>query len=374
MHIIQIAPVIGPGSGVAGVVWNLEREFIARGHTVERFTAVDARRRPRRRQSRFMPIRALTLLGDAVGFSTIGAVRAKRFTSERPGAVTICHNGPLFGDIYVNHGVIGAAMQARGNAAIRMLRNPTHVFTHLRDLYRYRGTTHRAVVALTRRDAATLAEIYGRVRPPVHVIPHGVELSTYRPPTAAERTDVRAEFQLTDEHRVALFVGHEFERKGADIAIRALTEAKTVMLLLVGGNQKTIADAQALADTLGVAGRVRFAGRRSDIVPLLWACDMLVLPSAYESFGLVITEALATGVPVVSTPVGCAPDLIVDGRNGYVVRRNPQAFAEAMERIAALPQGAWRDAAAETVETCGWDRTADRYLELLRSLAGAEAA
>lgn len=369
MHIIQIAPVIGAGSGVAGVAWNLEREFLARGHTVERFTMADARRRRRRRQSRYLPVRAFRLLVDAIGFSTIGAIRARRFTRERPGAVTVCHNGPLYGDVYVNHGVIGAAMRARGNGLMRMLRNPTHVFTHLRDLIRYRSRIHRAVVALTAQDAATLTDVYGTVRPPVRVIAHGVDLAQYRPPTDEERAHARAEFRLDPEHRVALFVGHEFGRKGAEIAITALTTATTVMLLLVGGNRQTIADAQALADSLGVADRVRFAGRRTDVVTLLWASDMLVLPSAYESFALVITEALASGVPVISTAVGCAPEVIVDGHNGYVVPREAGAFAEKMESVAALAEGAWRANARSSVETRGWDHAAECYLELLGDVA-----
>lgn len=374
MHIIQIAPVIGPGAGVAGVAWNLEREFLARGHTVDRFTMSDARRGPRQRQSRYLPVRALNLLLEAIAFSTVGAVRARRFTRERPGAIAICHNGALFGDVYVNHGIIGAAMKARGRALWRMLRNPVHVFTHLRDLIRYRSRIHRVIVALTEEEVGALRRVYGAVRPPVRVIPHGVDLEYYRPPTPGERRSAREEFRLTDEDRVALFIGHEFGRKGAEVAIEALTLATTVMLLIVGGNQKTIADAQALAERLGVADRVLFLGRRFDIVSLLWASDMLVLPSAYESSALVITEALASGLPVIATPVGCARDVIVDGRNGFVVEREPRAFAERMERIAAAGEGAWSSAARDSMRDHGWDRTADRYLELLQLLTRADAS
>lgn len=369
MHIIQIAPVIGPGSGVAGVAWNLEREFLARGHTVERFTASLARRRPRRRQSRLVLVRAVGLLREAVWFSTIGAVRARRFARERPGALTICHNGPLFGDVYVNHGVVGAAMRARGHAVLRMLRNPVHAFTFLRDRFRYRSRIHRAVVALTEQEIETLRSVYGTVRAPVHVIPHGVDLDRFRPPTPVERAQSRAAFRLTTEDRVALFVGHEFARKGATTAIAALVEATTVMLLLAGGDQRTISDAKAESERLGVADRVLFLGRRTDVASLLWASDMFVLPSAYESSGLVITEALAAGVPVISTAVGCAPDVIVDGHNGFIVAKDPRMFADRMERIAAEAEGAWSNAARESVRGHGWDRTAGRYLELLHALS-----
>lgn len=374
MHIVQIAPAIGPGSGVAGVAWNLEREFAARGHTVERFTLANARFGPSTRPpSRFLVVRALNLLGRTMWFSTVGAVRARRFIAARPGAVSLCHNAVLFGDVYVNHGVLGAAMRARGNALWRMLRNPTHVFTHLRDLIRYRSRIHRAVVVLSDDEQKTLRRTYGLIRPPVHVIAHGVDSATFRPPSPAERQRARAALHLDGDDRVALFIGHEFERKGLDVAIRALTWATTVLLLVAGGNQRTLGDARTLADRLGVADRVLFVGVRTDTLPLLWAADMFVLPSAYESFGLVITEALSAGVPVISTRVGCAPSLIVDGSSGYLVERDPQQFADRMERIAADDEGSHRDAARASAMPHDWGRTAERYLALLARLSREDA-
>ena len=84
------------------------------------------------RKHRFL--RALALFRRMVWFTTVGTVRARRFLAERPDAVSICHNNAMVGDIYVNHGVVGAAMRARGNGVWRMVRNPTHIFTFLRDL------------------------------------------------------------------------------------------------------------------------------------------------------------------------------------------------------------------------------------------------
>ena len=58
-----------------------------------------------------------------VWFTTVGTLRARRFLLERPDAVSICHNNAMVGDVYVNHGVVGAAMRARGNSMWRMVRN-----------------------------------------------------------------------------------------------------------------------------------------------------------------------------------------------------------------------------------------------------------
>jgi glycosyltransferase involved in cell wall biosynthesis len=377
MHIVQIAPSIGPGNGVSGVAWSLGREFEALGHTVESFTMDSMPRRPRMpRSSGGRLLQALAIFRRMVWFTAAGTTHARRFLAERPHAVAICHNGPLAGDVYVNHGVVAASMQARGFGAWRMLRNPTHPFTYVRDRMRYRGNAHRAVVALTPSEAETLRRVYGRVRPPIRVIPNGVDLDRFHPPTADERAASRVQFQLDPEDRVVLFIGHEFRRKGLDLAIEALVHATTVLLLVVGGRTDTVAEAQAQAQRLGVADRVLFVGVRADIPVLLAASDIFLLPSAYESYGLVIMEALAAGLPVVATPVGVAESTIVDGENGYLVAPDAVQIAERLEELAGSDLAAYAQRARRSAEPHGWRASALQYLELLRELSpgGARTA
>lgn len=370
-HIVQIVPFIGPGAGVAGVAWNLEQELRDLGATVERFTFADARTKPLRWPKAKL-LRRVARGWRVVWFSTVGTVRARRFLAERPGAVAICHNDVLAGDIYVNHGIVLAAMRARGNAAWLMVRNPFHVFNHLRDRIRYRGRTHRVVVALSQREAAELVATYGRVRPPVVVIPNGVDLDRFRPPTADERRAARDELNLGDEERVAVFVGHEFERKGLAFAIRALPHAPDLLLLIIGGNDDIIASAYAEARSLGVGDRVLFLGPRVYLAPFLAASDLFVLPSAYEANALVVLEALASGLPVVATPVGFAGEIVEDGVNGYLVERDPVDIAQRMQQLAELDPAelaGFRRRARLSAESYGWRAAARRYLELANGLA-----
>lgn len=380
MHIVQLAPHIGVGSGVAGVAANLEREFRAAGHTVESFTtataaAMGARRRRPSRRPRNRLLRAFALYREMVWFTVVGTARARRFLAERPDAVSICHNALMAGDVYVNHGVVSAAMQARGHGAGRMLSNPTHPFTFVRDLIRYRSGIHRAVVVLSEAEAATLERTYGHVRPEVRAIANGVDLDRFRPPTPPERARAREQFQLDDEDRVALFVGHEFGRKGLDVAIAALVHAPTVLLLVVGGNaQHRLDEARAEAERLGVGERVLFLGSRFDVPQLFAAADLFVLPSAYEANALVVLEALAAGLPVVATRAGYAPEVIVDGSNGYLVDRDPAEIGRRFEEIAALPPGTFTDAARASVEGHSWAHTASAYLELAAQIAARKAA
>ncbi|WP_309127667.1 glycosyltransferase [Microbacterium sp.] len=367
MHIVQIVPTMGRGGGISGVAWHLHRQFVEMGHTAETLTEGDlGRRHP---VPRSLTAQRLRRLVTAVSFSLRGGMRARRHLAQHPSAVSICHNAALAGDVYVNHGVVSETMRARGHMLWRMLRNPLHVFTYLRDRYRYRGRTHRAVVALCDSEVEVLRRTYGRVRPPVHVIGHGVDLEEHRPPTPVEREAARARLALDEEHRVALFIGHELDRKGVALLIDALVDAPTVMLLVVGGYRSAVNRMTARAIDRGVAERVLFAGPQVDLAPWFAAADMFAFPSAYESYGLVITEALASGIPVIATRVGVAPEVIVDGHNGYLVDPEPRQIADRLESVAATEVAQWRQACRDSVIHLTWRATAERYLQLLGELA-----
>jgi UDP-glucose:(heptosyl)LPS alpha-1,3-glucosyltransferase len=267
-------------------------------------------------------------------------------------------------------------MRARGRSWWGIYRNPVHVFIYLRDRIRYRGRAHRTVVCLSETDAAELRATYGPVRPRIEVIPNGVDLERFRPPTPEERLAARAELKLGTEERVAVFVGHEFSRKGLSFAIQGLPHAPSVLLLILGGNDLIIADAYAEAKELGVGDRVLFLGPRHNPVPFLHASDFFVLPSAYEANALVVLEALGAGLPVIATPVGFAPEVVVDGVNGFLVERDGRAVGERMEQLATIDDAelaAWSRRARESVEPYGWHVIAERYLALAEELLAERA-
>ena len=369
MRIVQIVPFIGSGSGVAGVAWNLDREFRKLGVEVENFTFSSASRGLREVKVRGWRTARIAQAQRRIWFSTVGTRRAKAFLAARPDAVSICHNNAMAGDVYVNHGVLLAAMRARGNSALRLLRDPTHLFTHLRDLIRYRSDVHREVVVLSDPEIGVLTSTYGRVHPPVSVIPNGVDLDRFHPPSAEERRDARAAFHLDDEHRVAVFVGHEFDRKGLPVVIEAMASAPTVLLLVVGGDARLLQRAREAAARHGVTDRVLFVGRRGDVASILRAADFFVLPSYYESSGLVYLEALASGLPVIATRVGVAAEVVRDGENGFLVGHDAREIAERLEQLAAEDLAPWRERARASVAGYSWAEAAHRYLALAERIA-----
>lgn len=364
MRIVQVVPEVAIGRGVEAVAYHLEREWRALGHEVERFTLREA-------GGGWLPqpgpgLRGkLTVLGRVLWFTGPGSVAARRRWGKPDGdTVVVCHNDALVGDVYVNHGILAVAMKARGHGLARMLRNPLHVFTYVRDKARFAGTTHRYVVNQTTQSDRDLRDTYGRVRPRTVVIGNGVDTERYAP-DAAERERIRATLGIPADAVVGVFVGHEYARKGLPAIVDALPGLpEDFHLIVVGGTPDLVATNRRQVVARGVAQRVHHVGMQSDPRPYLHAADVLVFPSAYESFSLVVTEALACGLPVVATPTGSVPDLIKDGVNGFVTDGTPEGVAQGICGYLASNRPVMAAAARATAERHSWRAVAQQYLNL----------
>ena len=370
MQIVQIFPFSFPGAGVPGIAWNLDRAFRDLDIDSVTFTYSMVRRgKPGPRERGRLSARIIQAW-RTVWFSTVGTARAKQFLRDRPGAIAICHNNVMTGDIFVNHGVLLAAMRANGNSIWKFFRNPVSVFNLARDWLRFHIDIHRVFVVLTPREREALHSIFGRVRAREVVIPNGIDLELFGPPTPSERNAARALFHLEKEARVALFVGHEFDRKGPGVLIQAMVDAPTLLLLVLGGDVSMVERARQHAVNLGVERRVLLLGEQRELGTYYAASDMFVLPSAYESSGLVFLEALASGLPVIATAVGVATTVVRDGVNGYIVARDPREIADRMEPLAALDIAPWRERARASVGDYSWAAIAARYVALAEELVG----
>ncbi|MDY0040610.1 MAG: glycosyltransferase [Desulforhabdus sp.] len=195
------------------------------------------------------------------------------------------------------------------------------------------------ISAGTTRDKEQIIEHYGAASERIQVVPCGVDLECFRP---SARSHSRTRLGLTRGERVVLYVGRFDPIKGVDRLLRAaagLRREFPLQVLLVGGGEPASSDTRMLRNLcveLSLQDCVTFAGRKThaDLPDYYRAADVLVLPSYYESFGLVVLEALACGTPVVAAPVGVVPDLVRSGVNGWVVADNtPEHLADGVRRV-----------------------------------------
>ena len=236
------------------------------------------------------------------------------------------------------------------------------------------------IVALTAIDRQQTIRHYGAPTP-ISVIPGGVDLEHFAP---HPRAKARAALGLGTTEKVLLFVGRIQRLKGLEILLRAFGRLNDLdaRLLIVGGQPGTshesreIARLHHLATRLGIAERTTFVGAVDhERLPLYYsAADATVMPSSYESFGLVAVESLACGTPVVATRVGGLTSIVHDGETGFLVPwRDADLFAERLRRVLEDEPLRQRLAgqARESVLGYGWDRIADEHLALYEDVRAA---
>jgi glycosyltransferase involved in cell wall biosynthesis len=163
------------------------------------------------------------------------------------------------------------------------------------------------------------------------LIPNAVDVKRFS--LNVNRFYVRAKFGLEENPMVFTLRAHE-PQKGIEYLIRAVPLVLKKVpnaVFVVGGEGRLRAYHESLARELGVSGNIVFTGRipQSELPYFYASCDVFVIPSIIEAFGLVTIEAMACGKPVVGTDVGGIPDIIEDGLNGFLVKpRDPDALAQ----------------------------------------------
>jgi len=155
----------------------------------------------------------------------------------------------------------------------------------------------RRVIANAPRPRSELVSRYGADPDRVVVIPNGVDTGRFRPNIDACE-QVRQALQVTPDHRLVVFLGSGFVRKGLDRALETVAELERVVLVVVGGDGRQ-ARYEALAKRLGV--KAHFVGASSDPERYLAAADLMLLPTRYDAAANAVLEAMACGVPVVTT-------------------------------------------------------------------------
>jgi len=197
-------------------------------------------------------------------------------------------------------------------------------------------------VAIGVAVAQSAAELYGQQ--PAAVIPNGVPVGVFAEARAQHRAAARAALGLGDGDVLVFTAGRLNPQKNHALLLEAFADrrlAGATLALAGDGELRPALEAQAAA----LGGRARLLGVRRDVPALLGAADLFALSSDYEGNPLVVMEAMAAGLPVVSTEVGCVPELVVPGTGLLVPPGQPAAFADAL--VALVADGPGRRAMGE---------------------------
>jgi UDP-glucose:(heptosyl)LPS alpha-1,3-glucosyltransferase len=191
------------------------------------------------------------------------------------------------------------------------------------------------IAAIAKLGKAEIERLYGAAPARVAVVYNGVDLARFHPAVRArERDSARAATEVPGDALALAFVGSGFERKGLATAIDALARLRAAARLLVVG-KGDIGPYHAHAERLGVAKRIAWLGARPDVERWYAAADVVVLPTIYEPFGNVHLEALASGVPIVTTTRAGGAEIVSDDCGAVVEPGDAPAISAAVERLGA---------------------------------------
>ena len=233
------------------------------------------------------------------------------------------------------------------------------------------------IIAFSPHERDAMERLYGADTNKVSLVPCGVDLSVFRP---LDQKSVRDRLGLNGE-KILLYVGRIEPLKGLDLLVETAAQmdiGECVRFIVVGADAngdfeldrlKQLAKERDLEDQIDFVGQVDHTD-----LPLYYnAADVCVVPSYYESFGLVALEAMACGTPVVATRVGGLSTIIHHGRTGYLKSwRCPEAFANSLEMIISSDglQQSLGEASRKRAEGMGWDNVAAMMWDEYASLIG----
>lgn len=247
------------------------------------------------------------------------AVRRDRFDLVQSNERTLSQSIYRAGDgIHAQWLEIRAQRQNRlRRLSIRL--NPSHIYRLWLEKRLFESPGLKAVITnseMVRRDILARFRIS---EDRVHTIYNGVDLERFHP-RSRERLGLplRRRYDVDDATPLVLFVGSGFERKGLMFLIRGMARAGGEAKIWVVGKGRT-RRYEKEAERLGISHRVAFLGPQNDVAAFYAASDVFVLPTLYDPFPTVVLEAMASGVPVITTSQCGAAEIIRPGEDGFVL-------------------------------------------------------
>ncbi len=219
---------------------------------------------------------------------------------------------------------------------------------HNDDQFRYRPRwrkMHRRLwrwadggIAISDSIKRFAVEVEGAPAEKITVVHYGIDFAWLSDDDiSAARRQLRADLGLAPDALLLGMVCRLVEQKGIPYALEAMRRTRAGYPdahLLIAGDGEKADELRRLASALGIADHVHWLGWRSDAADLMAAFDLLLAPSLWEGFGLVLLEAMARRVPVIASRVGAIPEVIVHGETGLLIEpRDVDSLAQAMARL-----------------------------------------
>jgi glycosyltransferase involved in cell wall biosynthesis len=230
-----------------------------------------------------------------------------------------------------------------------------------------------SLAAVSQRTANLLSEHFQRLD--VRVIPNGVDTNQFSPSARlALRAEARRRRGFQESDFALLLIGNDWRVKGLETVLRATSALRELPLRLIVAGDDSPEPFRELAYSLGIFDRCRFEAPRNDVMDFYGAADLYVSPSREDSFGMPIAEAMAAGMPAITSIFAGVSSLLQDGVDSFILRdpKDAKTLATMIRTLVEKPE--WRgrmgQAAAKASIEWTWDRNAMDVWDLLKEAAG----
>jgi UDP-glucose:(heptosyl)LPS alpha-1,3-glucosyltransferase len=323
MRIVLVYPACHRRGGVERVVWEAARA-LSPAHEVV-LVAGEAEDLPT--EVRWVKVPGAPFAGvrGLVGFARASA----RALNEIQDDITVAFGvncAPcdclVMGSVHAAWLELGQAVRLHGVTVPPVMRRslPRHQVRVIQERRRLSDKRLRRVIAVSPGEAQDITRIFGYPAQSIDVVPNGFDPSQCSPDRRqALRSAQRASLGLAPDEVALLLIANEYHRKGLAVLLEAMAQVgdSRVRLLLVGSVAPDAYRAQIAH--LGLTRQVQYCGATNDVALFHAAADLFVLPTQYEAFGMVIVEALASGLPVIASALAGASAAIRHGENGLAI-------------------------------------------------------
>jgi UDP-glucose:(heptosyl)LPS alpha-1,3-glucosyltransferase len=226
----------------------------------------------------------------------------------------------------------------------------------------------KEVIAISEKVKCEIEKEYGR-RDSVTVIYHGVDLDKFNPSNKEiYRKIIRENLGIDQNEFLAIFAGNI--KKGGASAIKAVARLNNCRLLILSGSD--ISEEKDLAIKLGIFDKTIWLPLKKDIEKYYAASDCLLFPTFYDTFGMVISEAMATGIPVITTPCAGASELLRNGYDGFLVDdpKDISQLSQTLDEVIKNPTLGLEIGknARKKIEDYNWDKCASETMNVYNKI------
>ena len=263
--------------------------------------------------------------------------------------------------------------RARATPAFRrfaIAANPYHRYVKATERLMFTHPALRRVICNSAMVRDDIMQRFGVPAERLAVIYNGVDLERYHPRNRDQRVAVRAGLGVSTDAPLFIYAGSGFERKGVAQLLEAMARVSTQAQVLIVGVDKHAKRYQSQAAQLGLGSRAHFLGGRDDLPALYGAADAFVLPTLYDPMPNAAVEALACGLPVITSLQCGAREMITEGKNGFVTDAlDHQGLTAALTELSAPGRAdSMRTAARTSVAHLSPDAMATQLVSLYRAM------